>query len=162
VQSGLVVAGLGGKGHLHGRSLLPTRQGANWLRNAGAIGGNRDTPVPERLSYNARIERRIIFEERMQGQFKTPGGKLVAVDFEIENGVFRHVVIHGDFFLYPDDAFEYLASAVEGAPVDLPETELAARIHAALDGRAELVGSSPEAIATAITRGLAEGSSIAS
>jgi lipoate-protein ligase A len=133
-----------------------------WLRNAGAIGGNRDTSRGERLFYNARIDRRIVFEERMQGQFKTPGGKLVAVDFEIEDGVFRHVVIHGDFFLYPDDAFDYLAGAIEGAPANLPETELAARVHAALDGRAELIGSSPEAIATAISRGLAAGSSIAS
>lgn len=98
----------------------------------------------------------------MQGQFKTPGGKLVAVDFEMEDGVFRHVVVHGDFFLYPDDAFELLAGSIEGAPVDLPEAEIAARVRAAIDGRAELIGSSPEAIATAIARGIAEGSSVPS
>ena len=98
----------------------------------------------------------------MQGQFKTPGGKLVAVDFEIENGLLHHVVVHGDFFLHPDDAFELLAGSIEGAPATLSEAELAARVHAALDGRAELIGSSPEAIATAITRGIAEGSNIPS
>lgn len=93
----------------------------------------------------------------MQGQFKTPGGKLVAVDFEIEDRVFRQVVVHGDFFLYPDDAFELLAASIEGAPIDLPEAALAERVRAALAGKAELIGSSPEAIATAITRGIAAG-----
>lgn len=91
----------------------------------------------------------------MHGEYKTPGGKLVAVDFEIDGGVLRQVVVHGDFFLYPDDAFELLASSLEGAPADLDEATLASRVHAAIDGRAELIGSSPEAIAIAITRGIA-------
>ena len=52
----------------------------------------------------------------MQGQYKTPGGKLVAVDFEVVDGLLRHVTVHGDFFLYPDDAFAALAGALEGAP----------------------------------------------
>lgn len=90
----------------------------------------------------------------MHGEFKTPGGKLVAVDFEIDRGELRQVVVHGDFFLYPDDAFELIAASLEGAPADLDEAALAARVHTAIDGRAELIGSSPEAIAIAITRGI--------
>jgi lipoate-protein ligase A len=91
----------------------------------------------------------------MQGQFKTPGGKLVVVDFEIENGLLQRVVVHGDFFLYPDDAFNLLAESLEGAPIESSEDALAERVRRALDGKAELIGSSPEAIATAIARGIA-------
>lgn len=90
----------------------------------------------------------------MQGQFKTPGGKLVVVDFQVVDGLLRRVTVHGDFFLYPDEAFAALAGALEGAPAGLSEARLAERVRAAL-GDAELVGASPEAIATAVTRGLA-------
>ena len=41
----------------------------------------------------------------MQGRFKTAGGKLVVVDFEVEQGRLRNVVIHGDFFVYPEEAY---------------------------------------------------------
>jgi len=91
----------------------------------------------------------------MQGQFKTVGGKLVVVDFDIEQDRLRHVVIHGDFFVYPDDAFPVLAAALEGAPSTLSEAEIAGRLAAAIPPGAEVVGTSPEAIATAIHRALA-------
>ena len=91
----------------------------------------------------------------MQGQFKTVGGKLVVVDFEIEQEQLRHVVIHGDFFVYPEDAFPALAAALEGAPSTLSEAEMAVRLAAASPPGAEVIGTSPEAIATAIHRGIA-------
>jgi lipoate-protein ligase A len=90
----------------------------------------------------------------MQGQFKTVGGKLVVVDFDIEQGRLRNVVIHGDFFVYPEDAFPALAAALEGAPSTLSEGEIAGRLAAAIPPGAEVVGTSPDAIATAIQRGL--------
>ena len=90
----------------------------------------------------------------MQGQFKTVGGKLVVVDFDIEQERLRHVVIHGDFFVYPEDAFPVLAVALEGAPSTLSEAEIAGRLTAAIPPGAEVIGTSPEAIATAIHRGI--------
>jgi lipoate---protein ligase len=96
-----------------------------------------------------------IKDRPMQGQFKTVGGKLVVVDFDIEQGRLRNVVIHGDFFVYPEDAFPALAAALEGAPSTLSEAEIAARLAAAIPPRAEVIGTSPEAIATAIHRGIA-------
>lgn len=90
----------------------------------------------------------------MQGRFKTAGGKLVIVDFDIEQGRLRNVVIHGDFFVYPEEAYPLLASALEGAPADLPQSVMAERLAAAIPPGADLVGTSPEAIATAIQRGL--------
>ena len=90
------------------------------------------------------------------GEFKTPGGKLIAVEFEIEGGVLRHVVVSGDFFLYPEEALGLLASALEGTPATWREEDYAARVAAALTGDIELLGSSPEALGTAVVRALHE------
>jgi lipoate-protein ligase A len=89
-----------------------------------------------------------------RGEFKTPGGKLIAVEFDVVDGELRNVVVTGDFFLYPEDALPVLAGALENTPASLHEASYAARIRTALDSRAELVGSSPEALAVAVIRAL--------
>lgn len=90
------------------------------------------------------------------GEYKTPGGKLIAVDFEVEDGLLRNVEISGDFFLYPEEALDVLTGALEGLSVELSETEIAGRVWAAMPRGAELLGSSPDAIAAAVRRALAE------
>lgn len=85
--------------------------------------------------------------------FKTPGGKLIAVEFDIMNAKLHDVVVTGDFFLYPEEALPRLARALEGAPVSLPESEYAARVARALRD-VELLGSSPQALASAVVRAL--------
>ena len=92
-----------------------------------------------------------------RGEFKTPGGKLIAVEFDLVDGVLHNVVVTGDFFLYPEDALPVLASALENTQASLDEASYAARIRTALDSRAELVGSSPEALAVAVVRALRDG-----
>ena len=92
----------------------------------------------------------------MRGEHKTPGGKLIAVEFDIANGKLRNVVVSGDFFLYPEEALPLLRGALERSPAYLEEAEYAARVRDALATRAELVGSSPEALATAVIRALAQ------
>jgi lipoate-protein ligase A len=89
-----------------------------------------------------------------RGEFKTPGGKLIAVDFDIVDDELRNVVVTGDFFLYPEEALPVLAGALEKSPVTLDESGYAARVQTALDSCAELVGSSPEALAVAVVRAL--------
>lgn len=91
---------------------------------------------------------------KSRGEFKTPGGKLIAVEFDVVAGELRHVVVTGDFFLYPEEALPVLAGALENASASLDEVFYAARIRGALDSRAELVGSSPEALAVAVVRAL--------
>ncbi len=49
------------------------------------------------------------------GEYKTPGGKLIAVDFDVIDGTLRNVVVTGDFFLYPEEA---LRSACEFTRAD--------------------------------------------
>jgi lipoate-protein ligase A len=92
-----------------------------------------------------------------KGEFKTPGGKLVGVRFTLGDGLMRVVEVHGDFFLYPEEALLSITAALEGAPVDLDEAALAARIAQAIPEGTEWLGSSPEALATAVRRALAGG-----
>lgn len=91
----------------------------------------------------------------MHGEYKTPGGKLVAVDLELEDGVLRNVVVSGDFFLYPEEALSDITGALEGLSVALSESEIAEQVRMAMPRGAELLGSSPEAIGAAVRRALA-------
>ncbi|MGB3306408.1 MAG: biotin--protein ligase [Thermomicrobiales bacterium] len=91
----------------------------------------------------------------MHGEYKTPGGKLVVADFEVEAGHLRQVMISGDFFLYPDTALASISGALEGLDASLSEAEYANHIRTGLQAGAQLVGTSPEGIAIAISRALA-------
>ena len=88
----------------------------------------------------------------MHGEYKTEGGKLVVVDLDVRDGRLAGVRVSGDFFLEPPDALGAIVAALEGAPAELGEEELAARMRDALPSDAELVGFSPEAVARAIDR----------
>lgn len=91
----------------------------------------------------------------MHGEYKTPGGKLVVVDFAVSDARLREVVVSGDFFLYPEEALSAITCALEGLDVELAEVEIAERVRIAMPRDAELLGTSPEAIASAIRRALA-------
>lgn len=91
----------------------------------------------------------------MHGEYKTPGGKLVVVDFEKRDDKLSGVELSGDFFLYPEEALTDLTSALEGLSVELSESEIAERIRMAMARDTQLLGSSPEGIATAVRRALA-------
>lgn len=90
----------------------------------------------------------------MHGAYKTPGGKLVQVDFELEDEHLRNAVVSGDFFLYPEEALDGITAAVEGSPADLSLADRAVAIAAAIPAGVEWIGSSPHALATAIERAL--------
>lgn len=90
----------------------------------------------------------------MRGEYKTPGGKLVAVEFEVDDGHLQDVQITGDFFLYPEEALGDLRAALEGLPVQATRGELAAAVARGLDPEVSMVGFSPEAVAIAVERGL--------
>lgn len=88
----------------------------------------------------------------MHGEYKTPGGKLVRVGFEITDDHLCDVMVSGDFFLYPEEALTQITASVEGATADLDTASLAERIADAIPAGTEWLGSSPEALATAIDR----------
>jgi lipoate-protein ligase A len=90
----------------------------------------------------------------MHGDYKTPGGKLVRVDFDVDAGKLHDVVVSGDFFLYPEEVIFSITKAVEGIPSTLPEGDIADRVAKAIPYGAEWLGSSPAALAIAIRRAL--------
>lgn len=91
---------------------------------------------------------------RVHGEYKVPGGKLVVVDFEVEDGRLRDVRVSGDFFLEPDSALETIDRSLEGAPADAPAHELAALVEAGLPENTLMYGLSAQAIGVAVRRGL--------
>src|SRR5438046_1237608 len=90
----------------------------------------------------------------MHGEYKTPGGKMVVVDFDVVDGYLHGVRVSGDFFLYPDDALPLIDAALEGAAADATAFLLEARVLAALPPEVEMLGFSPQAVAEAVVRGL--------
>jgi lipoate-protein ligase A len=94
----------------------------------------------------------------VRGEYKVPGGKLVAVDLDVEAGRLAHVRVSGDFFLEPDAALEDIDAALEGLPAESDAAELARAIERGLedrfDGRVALIGFSPQAIGIAVRRAL--------
>ena len=51
---------------------------------------------------------------RLHGEFKTPGGKLTAVDLAVRDGRLADVSVNGDFFLEPDEALADINAAMLG------------------------------------------------
>ncbi|GGF05615.1 lipoate--protein ligase family protein [Mycetocola zhadangensis] len=90
----------------------------------------------------------------MHGEYKVPGGKLVVVDLDVDDGLITNFRLAGDFFLEPDTALEDINRAVNGLPVEADATALASAISRGLPDGATLLGFSPEAVATAIRRSL--------
>jgi lipoate---protein ligase len=89
------------------------------------------------------------------GEYKTPGGKLVVVDFEVADEKLAQVMVSGDFFLYPEEALDEISGALDGLPVDASEGEIASAVAAAVPDGTEMLGFSPEAVEIAVRRGLA-------
>ncbi|HRA75669.1 MAG TPA: biotin/lipoate A/B protein ligase family protein [Propionicimonas sp.] len=101
--------------------------------------------------------------ERRHGEYKVPGGKLVAVDLGVAEGRLHDVSVSGDFFLDPDEALGVIDEALAGLPVAATTAELAAAVEAGLeqagrDGRlgvaVTMVGFDARAVAVAVRRAL--------
>lgn len=91
----------------------------------------------------------------MHGEYKTPGGKLVVVDFDVRDGQLRQVEVSGDFFLYPDESLAAITTALEGLPAGTGESGIARAIDRAIPAGTELLGTSSGGIAIAVGRALA-------
>ncbi|WP_298227066.1 lipoate--protein ligase family protein [Gryllotalpicola sp.] len=91
----------------------------------------------------------------MHGEYKVPGGKLVVVDLDVIDGRMENARVAGDFFLEPDDALDDIDGALNGLPENADAKTIADAVRAALPQGAQLLGFSPEAIATVVRRSLA-------
>ena len=92
----------------------------------------------------------------MHGEYKTPGGKLVVVDLNIQDDQLSHVVVSGDFFLEPAEALSQITQSIENLPVTSTESEIAGRVRGSVGPGVEMIGFSPEAIARAVRRAIDE------
>ena len=79
----------------------------------------------------------------VRGTFKVPGGKLLSVEFKVENGKLRDVVISGDFFMVPEEEVFRLERMLEG--VDAERGVVSGIIRDFFSsGRVSVLGFSPE------------------
>lgn len=90
----------------------------------------------------------------MHGEYKTPGGKLVVVDLQAQEGRLSQVQVSGDFFLEPEEALDSINQALIGLSAQASEAEIAARVKAALGRNVVMLGFSPESVAVAVRRAL--------
>ena len=94
----------------------------------------------------------------LHGEYKTPGGKLVVVDLEVEGGRLRNVEVSGDFFLEPPEALDDIVAALEGASAEADESELASLMDQGLREDAALIGFDTRSVAVAVRRAVTDGS----
>ncbi|MGH8397878.1 MAG: biotin--protein ligase [Gammaproteobacteria bacterium] len=92
----------------------------------------------------------------MHGEYKMPGGKLVAADLEVREGRLSRVQISGDFFLEPDSALDWINAALNGQPADSDETALTTHLQTVLSKRVAMYGISEAAVARAVRRALGD------
>lgn len=106
--------------------------------------------------------------EFLHGEYKVPGGKLVAVDLKVLDNRLSQVQISGDFFLDPDEALEVIDRSLAGLSADTTVGELTARIDDGLtrarsDGTlgvaVTMAGFDSHAIAMAVRRALGRSTS---
>ena len=95
----------------------------------------------------------------MHGEYKVPGGKLVAADVEVEDGRLTRVAISGDFFLEPDEALEQINAILTGLPADTDATALTHAVEAVIGPEVTMVGFTPESVAIAVRRALGRATS---
>ncbi|MGO4202264.1 biotin/lipoate A/B protein ligase family protein [Rhodococcus sp. TAF43] len=95
----------------------------------------------------------------MRGEYKIPGGKLVVVDVEVEDGRLSRVSLSGDFFLEPDEALDDITAAVTGMPVAADSAQLGQAISGALGDDVAMIGFTPESVGIAIRRALGHATS---
>jgi lipoate---protein ligase len=101
--------------------------------------------------------------ETRHGEYKVPGGKLVAVDFIVDDQRLAQVRVSGDFFLDPDEALLVIDGALEGLSVETPASQIASRIEVALSKAEQdqtlsapvsMAGFDAQAIAMAVRRAI--------
>ena len=90
----------------------------------------------------------------MRGEYKVPGGKLVAVELEVTDGRISRAAVSGDFFLEPDDALEAIDAALLGMPQGATVAQLTGVVAGVLGADVTMVGFTPEAVAIAVRRAL--------
>jgi len=87
---------------------------------------------------------------------KVAGGKLVRLELEHDGSRILRAKITGDFFLHPEDALGEMENSLAGLKINCAESEFASAIAKAAESKsAELVGFSPEILASLVVKAIA-------
>jgi len=84
----------------------------------------------------------------LKSEYKVKGGKLIKVALEVEGEIIKNAKIYGDFFLYPEDAIEYIEQSLKGARLNSEFEQILA--EAVKRSGAQLLGFSADDIAAAV------------
>ncbi len=79
--------------------------------------------------------------------YKIPGGKIIKVSLEEEQGKINKVEISGDFFLYPEESIIILEKSLEGVCLDNAKEKIDEVIK---NNKLQLFGLSAEGIVQAL------------
>src|SRR3954468_9516790 len=79
----------------------------------------------------------------MHGEYKVPGGKLVAADVQVVDGKLANVAISGDFFLEPDEALASINAILTGLSAETDAAALTSAVAAVTGPTVTMVGFSP-------------------
>lgn len=95
----------------------------------------------------------------MRGEYKVPGGKLVAVDIDVAGGRIAHAAVSGDFFLEPDEALDDINAALHGLADTASAEQFAQAIEGALAPDVQMIGFTPASVGIAVRRALGRATS---
>lgn len=84
-----------------------------------------------------------------RAELKVEGGKLVRADVSFDEEI-EDVELHGDFFIYPEEALDDLESALEGAERDAGVDVLSGMVEGSLAPDTRLVGFGPDNVAQVV------------
>jgi len=84
-----------------------------------------------------------------RAELKVEGGKLVRADVSFDDEI-QDVELHGDFFVYPEEALDRVEESQEGADPGADKATLSERIEHSLDDTVRLVGFGPEDVAEVV------------
>jgi lipoate-protein ligase A len=88
----------------------------------------------------------------LKAEYKVPQGKLIRVDYTLENGKISRIKITGDFFLYPEESIEELENRLKGLKIE--ELELERVIQDFFKKGYVLIGAEPKDFVTVILKAL--------
>lgn len=90
--------------------------------------------------------------------YKVPGGKLIRLEFLLDptGNLLADIRLHGDFFLHPEEAQDWMEEALRTCPLEEIENRLSRLIA---ERNVEAYGFSPGDIQAAVLRALEKPSS---
>ncbi|MFT4186259.1 MAG: biotin/lipoate A/B protein ligase family protein [Micrococcaceae bacterium] len=88
------------------------------------------------------------------GEYKVPQGKLVIVDFDVQDSKFKNFSLSGDFFLEPDEALDAINAAINGSSIEDSRERLTRYINDHVPRHTYFTGFKPNDVVSAIRRAL--------